>query len=702
MDVQLVENNEFLGKDIEDGYAKINGSEEKKIPINVSEEKESKKYFNINATIFIEIITVYFLYKGRYHYIESLEGCNKTEFQCVLNTNFMKVIFNKCVHAIKFFILVSFLIQMRICSIYHIILFISVLIELIIKDHDEGLKHHGILNLFALFLSLILSEIVILLVIYFEQLIKRKKKKLLFFSTSSFLIFFLVYILNNKDEYYCKYWFKGLNNTYIDNNETKYPCVIDKPQQRCLISIFSPFLDFSKNTFRNCKRRSKKEKEKLLSVSNLKDKKNIKRIGYPITIGNREDIVGRPAMYRSVLYKYMRNNLIDMDDEAQLKNKKKPEVIIDFTDNPYGEIKIDVNYNKALADKRKKLEKGESNNIIFLFMDNLSRLHFYRQYKKTAKFVEQFLKYEGYSNEMNPKQKYHGFQFLKYHKLKEATLRNAMAMFSGVYYSKKNKMVNIVKDFKKNGYVTCNIQDVCHKELMYLNPLKKYTYTEFDHEFASPSCDPNIHTNGYNMIVGENSIMKSCLFGKDHIEHCLDYGKDFWKKYKDNKKFLRIVNTYAHEYSGEKSKYADEATYNFLKELYETDQLTKTTLILAADHGFILMGFYKILEFEDWKKEMNLPIFIIIEPDKKNKTYEQQYSEIVKNQQTLVTPFDIFYTMRYIIYGEKYKNPPLNGNADDGECLFKYINPKERVCSKYKDINKYGCSCINVINKNKK
>ena len=237
---------------------------------------------------------------------------------------------------------------------------------------------------------------------------------------------------------------------------------------------------------------------------------------------------------------------------------------------------------------------------------------------------------------------------------------------------------------------------------MYLNPLKKYTYTEFDHEFASPSCDPNIHTNGYNMIVGENSIMKSCLFGKDHIEHCLDYGKDFWKKYKDNKKFLRIVNTYAHEYSGEKSKYADEATYNFLKELYETDQLTKTTLILAADHGFILMGFYKILEFEDWKKEMNLPIFIIIEPDKKNKTYEQQYSEIVKNQQTLVTPFDIFYTMRYIIYGEKYKNPPLNGNADDGECLFKYINPKERVCSKYKDINKYGCSCINVINKNKK
>lgn len=39
-------------------------------------------------------------------------------------------------------------------------------------------------------------------------------------------------------------------------------------------------------------------------------------------------------------------------------------------------------------------------------------------------------------------------------------------MFSGVYFGKKYKMVSIVKKLKNIGYITCNVQDVCHKELM--------------------------------------------------------------------------------------------------------------------------------------------------------------------------------------------------------------------------------------------
>jgi hypothetical protein len=39
-------------------------------------------------------------------------------------------------------------------------------------------------------------------------------------------------------------------------------------------------------------------------------------------------------------------------------------------------------------------------------------------------------------------------------------------MFSGVYFGKKYKMVSIVKELKSTGYITCNVQDVCHKELM--------------------------------------------------------------------------------------------------------------------------------------------------------------------------------------------------------------------------------------------
>lgn len=146
------------------------------------------------------------------------------------------------------------------------------------------------------------------------------------------------------------------------------------------------------------------------------------------------------------------------------------------------------------------------------------------------------------NNNSNTNQKYHGFEFMKYYKFKGATLYNAIPMFSGVSFDPNVNMVSIVKDFKNNGYITANIQDICHKELMSINPLEKYTYVEFDHEYASPNCDPNIYTYGYSFSGGENGIFRKCQYGKESFEYALEYAKKFWNVYKDNKKFMRIVN----------------------------------------------------------------------------------------------------------------------------------------------------------------
>ena len=253
----------------------------------------------------------------------------------------------------------------------------------------------------------------------------------------------------------------------------------------------------------------------------------------------------------------------------------------------------------------------------------------------------------------------------------------------------------MLKILKSITYITCNEQDICHKELMAIEPLRRYTYIEFDHEFAALNCEPNVYKPGLGLLNGDNSVFRKCLYGKESFYYALEYGKQFWSVYKDNKRFLRITNTYPHEYSYEKAKYTDDLLYNFLKELFETDQLKNTTIFIAGDHGFALMGIYKILKAKDFPIESGLPLFILIVPDKKNITYEEQYSEIIKNQQTLVTSFDIFYTLRYILYEENYKNEPLNGNKDDGEYLFKYINPKERTCKKYQQMSETTCQCNN-------
>ena len=403
-------------------------------------------------------------------------------------------------------------------------------------------------------------------------------------------------------------------------------------------------------------------------------------------------------MYSKTLLKFVKDNLMDMDKNYLNKTniKKIPEVIVDFRKNPFGELKIKINYDKNLSIKRKLISNknnNTNNNILFIYLDNLSRINFYRQYKKTSKFLEKFLTYKGFSNRNDTKQKYHGFEFLKYHKFNGATLGNAIPMFSGVYFDKKNYMVSIVKELKESGYITCNVQDVCHKELMGIKDLDNYTYIEFDHEYSAPNCDPNVYKFGVGLFSGENGVLRKCLYGKESFDYSLEYARKFWTEYKSNKRFLRIVNTYAHDYIGEKSKYTDSSLFKFLKDLYFLNELKNTTVFLAGDHGFALMGIYKLFNSDDYQIEYSLPIFLLLVPDNQNYSYFQQYSELIKNQQIMITPFDIYYTIRHIAFGENYKNKSLNGDKDEGESLFKFINPKTRTCLKYKSMSKNNCQC---------
>ena len=638
-----------------------------------------------------------FLIIGRNFYIKSLKGCDGDEFKCVINSS-MKYILDDiyyCTHSVLYFLFFLFIFHLKLCSFYQLFIFALIILELIVKDNGDSFLHHGILNLFSLFFLLVLGELLIFVIILFINLFKNKKY---FHLIQSIIILSLLYILiyiNNRHKYYCKDWSKGLNDSYIDNNETIYSCSINIPSEKCLIDIFSPIFDLSNLLNIQCGKRKENEKYLLKQISNLKDSIEIKKIGFPITIGKKEEIKGRPAMYSGTLLEFVKNNLINLDIANQTKlneENKKPEVYVDFSEDTYGKLKIEINYSEKLSKKRLSMNKNkEKNDILFIYLDNLSRVHFYRQFKKTAKFLKSFLSFKGFSSRDNTEQIYHGFEFMKYHNFKRATLHNAIPMFSGVYYKRKNEMISIVKKMKKEGYITGNVQDICHKELMSIGKFKKYSFIEFDHEYSAPNCDPNVYKYGFGFFSGENGMLRKCLYGKDSIEYAFEYGKKFWMAYKNNKKFLRIVNTYAHEYSGEKAKYSDNALYSFLSDLYFSNQLENTTVFIAGDHGFALMGVHKLLNPNDWKIERSLPIFILLVPDNKNLSYFEQFSEILKNQQTLITPFDIYYTIRHIIFGDKYKKNLLKEQNNEGESLFKYINPKERNCTKYERIS--NCQC---------
>ncbi len=387
------------------------------------------------------------------------------------------------------------------------------------------------------------------------------------------------------------------------------------------------------------------------------------------------------------LREYFINNLVDMDNKTlkEILKENIPEIELDFSKNSYGKININVNYNKSLSKERKKFEKRVtpySSNILILFIDSVSRAYSIRQLKKTLKFFEKFISYKGNYNKKFPSENFHSFQFFKYHSFKYYTAGNYPKIFYGDTIDKSN--VLITKYLKKNGYVTCYSGDLCRKEptITYHNLTLEEQY---DHQCIL--CDPN---KKHVYITKLN-----CLYGKNQAEYLYDYGNQFWRKYKDNRKFLIIITNDGHEGTLEKLKYLDEIVYKFLNNLFEVNLLKDTSIFLLSDHGTSMPSLYYLYNF--YKYEKHLPMLYLLINDRKNISYNQQYKYLNKNQQTFITGYDIYNTIGNLVYGNNYKSIKYKNKKKDtpktkmGKSLFMNINQKNRTPKKYKEMVQYIC-----------
>ena len=386
-----------------------------------------------------------------------------------------------------------------------------------------------------------------------------------------------------------------------------------------------------------------------------------------------------------ILY-FMKKNLVDMDNKKQMKKIGKeniPEVIIDFSQNSYGEMKINVNYNESLSIERKKKEKNSnpySNNIMILYFDSVARATSIRQLKKTLNFFESFMPYKGNSNIKYPSENYHSFQFFKYHSFLMHTYGNYPKLFYEM--DKSGNMTRITKYLKENGYVTAFSNDICLRDSCLL-PHDMSLDEICDHELII--CDPNMKSG--------NSMIKKCLYNKINVEYQYEYGLQFWQKYKRNRRFLLIVNNDGHEGTLEILKYDDEIIYNFLNILFKENMLKETTILLLSDHGCPMPSVYFFNSF--YRLDKDLPMLYLFTNDKKNVSYNNQYKFIYENQQKFITAYDIYNTIIYLIYGnkkyDKYSKPIKKSKL--GRNLFSRINPKKTPYN-YKNMSTKTCIII--------
>ena len=399
--------------------------------------------------------------------------------------------------------------------------------------------------------------------------------------------------------------------------------------------------------------------------------------------------------------------MINLNDEKITENSEfnKPEIVLDYTNNEYGELKIDLNFDENLSRKRKLLEK-ESNslfkNILVVFFDSISRNKFIHKMPRTVTWIEKFMK-------RNNNNKIRTFQFLKYHCFRYNTWFNTGPMFFGIPFDKKLypdkniKHTAIINYLQQLGYVTGYSLDECSKEFYYLYEKDFRNHSNYygvnDHEFISVFCDPTYTfvDRDFGITAGSSSILQRCLYGKPVYEYQFEYVKQFWEKYKDNRKFFRLGFNYAHESLGQAVKLMDRPLMEFLDEFYNKGYLNETELIIVSDHGFHFFGLETVLNKDEQKISYYFPTLFVALPNKKGEKYERFYDNMYLNEQVMITSYDIFQTMIHTAFGDDYcvnKEECFIPKSEYGESLLKKIDGKMRNCSNYLEINDaVHCKC---------
>ena len=539
---------------------------------------------------------------------------------------------------------------------------------------------------------------------------KRNNLKNILYLVILLICLILMHILlgiKKKELLKCDNWDIGLNGTRIINDNLKYSCQIPKPEGYCYMDYFKGYFDLSDVNNRDCSIRDA-EKEKKAFMENLKENHNIdestKIFGFPYTNINKKYSL-KNLKDTETFGLLVNNDIFDLN--KQKKQNFTPEAILDFSENninngKFGELKINLNYNKDLSKKRKKLENSNSlyDNILMIYIDATSRAHFQRSFPKLSNFIKSFMPYDPSS-----KKDMKSYQFMKYHSFGQFTKINILPMFYGASM-RSNKGVHDVKFFKENGFITGHVVDMCNKEQYETIEEEKdeneeIEYVEWDHENVAYLCDGNYYeiNDPTQTHKGPYSTKVRCLYGHPVSYYMIEYTRQFWEKYYNNKKYFRLAFNYGHEKTGAVISYLDEPLFEMVFDFYIKGYFNKTALFIVSDHGNQNFGIFDVINKSEFNLEKKFGVFFLLlwQNRNKKKNVINEYEEnLLNNQQVMLTPYDIHDTMIHILYGNKNKEKLKGKYSSDnkGNSVFNYIEPKERNCNKYDDwYNNNFCGC---------
>jgi len=663
-----------------------NKKKEKNKKKTLKDDNDLKKNIERLPSKIDEIKIVLLSIVSFFFYFISFRGCEGTQSYCLvtLSPGFF--------YLIGVYIMICSLITLYIIyetlknkvSKIHLLYYLPLLIYLLyFHDNGSDLSHHGSYNKMV-FYFLIVSFIILFLIFCLLKYIYTNYRIIFISLTLSFIwILIYTYIKITKN---CNVWYDGLNGIRLENNQKYDKCKIVHPK-RCWINSIDGVFDVSRILNENCNNFRGGEKAELLKYLSPSFN-STQNFGYPIT-------TKYTWLNQSHFDRFFNNvmaDMIDLDktDFSKIEDDLKPEVLLRFDPvTEMGKIDIKINRNETLAKERNDIynsllpkDKPKYNNILFLYIDAISRPEFIRAMKNTEKFLSKY--YNSSEKSFYQMMKYHNFIFF--------TQQNVNPMFFGESMFNSNG-TSILKHIKKKGFITGHSNNICTRQLYDIedNYTENVEYDNFDHENIAMMCDPNFYNpeNRFTPYMGPYSIRRRCLYGRDTFEYIIEYGEKFWETYSKEHKFLRLSFQDAHEGTLEVVKYLDVKLAEFLEKFDKKGYLKDTAVFLVSDHGNNMVGIYNIFQFEDYVLEKTLGTWFMLLPKKKE--IDEKYLEI--NQQRLVSPYDIHDTLLDMFgfgYQQNYKI-----YSRKGQSVYKQVNGLERNCDYYsQDIMPIWCRCF--------
>ena len=605
----------------------------------------------------------------------------------IISTLYMALIAFMCIYTKKHF--------------FHYCYIIPVFCYLFIAFTGTNNTNHGTYNKLAFILFFIIFFTLFGIISFIVSLIKKKRYVIVGSIIISILLLVIFYNTNVLLDFSCDRWDKGINNTRIIEDDRDYACTIVQPgKNKCYMYAMEGWFNFSKWINQRCDSDKERQNERqLFDEMSLPEFQNKNHFGYPIT--NREKFNPKKHTSLQKFQAFVLKNMIDMEEyeKGNYPDEPRPEVEVRFDPKTnHGNISIHLNKNETLAQERKEIAKNSTSlyqNILMIYTDAVSRQNFYRKLKKTADFLEPFTRYDPNQETKD----FSVFQFMKYHTLRAQTVSNIKPMFYGAGFTETHG-TNLVKWMKEQGFVTGHSQSSCGREIFSIQIdedaeiFKDLEYDSWDHENIAMFCDNNFYSPDFAINKGVSSMFQRCLYGTNTHNHAIEYAIQFWEAYKDNKKFFRLHVNDAHEGTNTVIGYYNDALYNFVKTMYDKGYFENTFVMFVSDHGHQVPGPWTLIHSKDLLIERTLGTLFFMIPNEKRLYENGWYDNLIKNQQTFVTPYDIYDTMLYLGTGNNPKYKDIISHR--GQSLLSYVDETQRYCenpSLELGIHKDDCQC---------